>query len=186
MSESTRAASHTARIALLTAAMACATVSNAEQHPLSACRGIADDATRLACYDSMADQANVLADQATATADQTSMPANAEPAAAAPAPSAPSAEDFFGRDARQSEDIALRSAGTQPAEDIYARVAGTRVNANGKLTLELDNGQVWTQVDSSRLRIKDGEEVRIRRAVFNSFLLSRVQGGTAIRVRRYK
>jgi hypothetical protein len=67
-----------------------------------------------------------------------------------------------------------------------ARVASVRLDANGKLVLALENGQVWSQIDSANLRIKAGEEVRIRRALLNSYLLTRAGGGAAIRVRRGK
>jgi hypothetical protein len=97
---------------------------------------------------------------------------------------APSAEDFFGRDGRQTEELALRATGGERVEQMSARVTEVGHSASGKLVLALDNGQVWSQVDSTRLRVEGGDEVRIRRALMDSFLLARADGGAAIRVRR--
>jgi hypothetical protein len=93
-------------------------------------------------------------------------------------------EDYFGRDARQAEDMALRSAGVERLDEISARVTAMQRDASGKLVLGLDNGQVWLQVDTTRLRIGTGDQVRIRRASLGSYLLTRAGGGAAIRVRR--
>ena len=56
----------------------------------------------------------------------------------------------------------------------------------GKLVLTLDNGQVWSQVDSSSLHLRTGDKVRIRRASLGSYLLGTSGSNKTIRVRRSK
>jgi len=135
---------------------------------LSACRSIAEDVARLACYDALAEPpVPVLA----------SIPAG-------DATPPPTPAELFGRDAGESEDIVLRAAGIEQIEELRARVTGVRLDAYGKLTVTLDNGQVWSQIDSPALNLKSGDEVRIRRAAMGSYLLAEVDGKRSSRVRR--
>jgi hypothetical protein len=91
---------------------------------------------------------------------------------------------LFGHDAAQADEMVRRASGIGRLEEITAQVAAARVNPNNKLVVSLDNGQVWSQVDSPAPRIKAGDKVRIRRAALNSYLLSLAEGGRAIRVHR--
>jgi len=177
-------------LAACLAAGASLTTARGEPDTLSACAAIGEDRARLACYDAL-------------SAAQSSKPAPMPPAAAAAPQGAPSGagvaaaapgsaaapldpQDLFGYSSRRSESLALGAAGLKPAEQIETRISGVSVDANGKLVLTLKNEQVWSQVDSTDLRIRAGEAVRIRRAMFDSYLLSRVDGGAAIRVRRQR
>lgn len=55
----------------------------------------------------------------------------------------------------------------------------------GPSTFYMTNGQVWVQIDEENARnARAGGAVTIRRATFNSFLMSVEAGGPAIRVRR--
>lgn len=159
--------SRTTQISLAGAGLFWLATAGATDSPLQACRSIAEDAARLACYDNLADR-----------------PASASAAPAPKAAPAPSPEELFGRDAVQSEDIVRRAAGIGRLEEVTARVVGVELNPFGKLILTLDNGQVWSQLDSPTPRIRTGDEVRIRRAALSSYLLTLAEGGHASRVRR--
>jgi hypothetical protein len=141
---------------------------------LAACRAIKDDVARLECYDSLArrTEAAVTAPAATATAAT---------AVAAPAPAqpAPNREDLFGR----NTDTVRQAAGDE-LKELTAVVVAVQSTPGGKLVLQLDNGQVWSQVDSSPLVLRDGAHVKIRRASLGSFLLTEVGHNRSIRVRR--
>lgn len=163
--------SRTTRISLAGAGLFWLATAGATNSPLQACRSIAEDAARLACYDNLADR----------PAPSSAAPAPAPAPEAAPAPSP---EELFGRDAVQSEDIVRRAAGIGRLEEVTARVVGVELNPFGKLILTLDNGQVWSQLDSPAPRIRNGDEVRVRRAALNSYLLAPTSGGRAIRVHR--
>ena len=130
---------------------------------LADCRAIADDAARLACYDALA--------------------GSAAPLAAAPAPAAaattPSAEEMFGRDTES-----LRRATGVELDEITGTVAAVQTAYGGKIVLQLDNGQVWAQVDTTPIDLRTGEAIRIRRAALGSYLLSEVGHNRSIRVRR--
>ncbi|MCZ6503043.1 MAG: hypothetical protein O6945_11070, partial [Gammaproteobacteria bacterium] len=53
-----------------------------------------------------------------------------------------------------------------------------------KLTVTLDNGQIWRQLDNNPLPLKSGETVVVRAALLGSFLMEKQSGGVSIRVKR--
>ena len=65
-----------------------------------------------------------------------------------------------------------------------ATIKDVEKTAYDKLVMTLDNGQVWRQVDNSRLVVSKGDQVVIRSAQFGSYLLEKVSGSRTIRVRR--
>jgi len=174
------------------AAGAALSATRGEADTLASCAAIGDDRARLACYDALAaglESPSRTTPEASATGTTLQAEASgAGVAAAAPGSAAVplAAQDLFGYSPRRSEGIALGAAGLQPVEQIETDVTAVSADANGKLLLTLANEQVWAQVDSTELRVRAGETVRIRRAMFDSYLLSRVDGGAAVRVRRQR
>jgi len=156
-------------ILLIGAASAAAGTVGAEEHLSGAlvdCRAINDEVERLACYDQLADVYR-------------EVEWKEEPSSVlAVAPSAPPAvvatESDFGR----SKEV------TNPPDSIVGDIDEIDRTAYGKLILRLENGQVWQQLDSRRMTLREGDEVRISRAMSGSFLLQKASGGTSIRVRR--
>ena len=63
-------------------------------------------------------------------------------------------------------------------------VAAVKMSSSNKLTITLDNGQVWRQIDTTRLRLKVGDTVIIRAKSLGSFMLSKGSGSRSIRVKR--
>lgn len=165
-----------------------------DEYTLHSCREIKESATRLACYDKLADRdasgtngtASTLISSITSSPTLPSPTAQATETSSTPNPTTLSPEDFFGRDARQSEQLVLRISGTKRINQIGTHVVSISDGPGGKLVLGMENGQIWSQIDSTKLQVRIGDEVQIRRALFDSYLLANVAGGPAIRVRRSK
>ena len=56
--------------------------------------------------------------------------------------------------------------------------------ASKKLTITLENGQVWRQVDSKTIRLGVGDAVVLRSKSLGSFMLSKEGSNRSIRVKR--
>lgn len=147
----------------------------------AACAVIAEDAERLACYDSIfmvpgrAEPAEAMA--------MAPAPVAAAAAATAAAPvTKKSPEDEFGLTAGQLRE--LSAAGT--LDRIRAEVVGLEAQGSGRPVLVLANDQRWRQVEATdRTLFTVGETVEIRGASFGSFLASVPGSGRpAVRVRR--
>jgi hypothetical protein len=146
------------------------------------CRSIADERARLACYDA-------LPTTAPPPASAVPRPPVVPPAAPADtaATGAPTATDLFGRDSDTAAAELGAAAGVVPLRELRATLAAVDRAPDGRLLLTLHNGQAWSQVDSRRARVEPGQEVRIRRAAFGSYLLSTIDDRrSALRVRRIR
>ena len=130
---------------------------------LGACRELANDSDRLACYDRAVGR--ILA--------QPAAPKSA-PAAAAPAAAATSAEDNFGRDrVLAAEEAKRREQEARAAGELNASVTAIETRIDGLMTITLDNGQVWRQSrPDSMFRLKVGDQVKIQPGSLKSFILS--------------
>ncbi|MFU8815042.1 MAG: hypothetical protein ACNA7W_06835 [Pseudomonadales bacterium] len=93
-------------------------------------------------------------------------------------------EAMFGLEGAAAAEAAGRVLGLQNPQNIRARVRVVQSTAEGKLVLELHNGQVWVQTDAARLAVNPEDEVIIRRARLGSFLLKKPGSNRSIRVRR--
>jgi hypothetical protein len=129
---------------------------------LDACRSIASDSERLACYDAIADRS----------------PSAQEPSAAI------SAESLFGRDAAQTSAALQQQTGITPPQSLDTEIISIKARADKKLLISLQNGQQWEQIDGRPLHLVPGDPIRIRQAAFGSWLLYKQSGGHSIRVRR--
>jgi hypothetical protein len=100
-------------------------------------------------------------------------------------PSEPvSSEDLFGKDESATRNVIKKIFGLGDIEQIQATVAEVKRTPYGKLVIVLDNGQIWTQLDSSRLTVRSGDGVLIKSARLGSFLLEKQTGSRSIRVKR--
>lgn len=178
------------------------------------CQAIAEAQSRLACYDNamagLTASANMTTSSAMAptltqsaaaestTTQSAATQSTAVQQAAAPTPSAPTPSastpstatltptEMFGREESASRDLVKEVIGSTQLDFIEAEVTLVQHTPYGELIVELDNGQLWRQIDSRSLRLKPGERVRISAASIGSFLLEKVTGSTSIRVRRQK
>ncbi len=57
-------------------------------------------------------------------------------------------------------------------------------NSSGRMTITLENGQIWRQNDSKTLRLSVGDAVFVRSKSFGSFVLSKESSSRSIRVKR--
>lgn len=140
---------------------------------LTACRAIAGDAERLACFD----KAVGAIDRAAAKGDVVMI--DREQAEAAK-------RQAFGLALPKLP--ALLGGDDEASVDAVTGVVDTaRQDANGAWIIRLQDGQVWSQVDTSAIfrDPKPGMAVRIRKASLGSFLMS-IDGKGAIRARRLR
>ena len=129
---------------------------------LGSCRTIAEDRERLACYDALASDT----------------PPATEP------PATISAESLFGRDAAQTSAVLQRQTGISTPQILDVEIRSVETRADGKLQLSLQNDQRWEQIDGRPLDLAAGDQVRIRKGAFGSYLLHKQTGGRSMRVRR--
>jgi hypothetical protein len=156
------------------------------------CRETASSAARLDCYDRLADahtaspgdSVDIGTDEIDAPADATA-PAAAVTAAEAATPAVMvSQEELFGKSGAEVRKSVQEATDTEEVDEIAARISKIRKSGSGYLVITLDNGQVWKQTDSSRLRLSDNDVVTIHRAALGSFMLRKADGKTTMRVKR--
>jgi hypothetical protein len=153
------------RLLLIAAALLAASpVAAAEDVPptLEACSRLARDSERLGCYDREI--------------------ARLTGKAPAAAPTTP-AELFGANPAMQARPDAPPP--TEELQEIVATVKGVTALGDGRVRVELDNGQVWQQIAAGTLPVKPGMQVRISRASLGSFLLV-TPGKRSARVHRVR
>lgn len=166
------------------------------------CAAMSDDTARLACYDAIFRSPGQSVATGAATAAPVAPAGPSQPAAAAsvqaPAAAAPprKPEEDFGLTPARKESLeaakAKESAAPPPPkepaapESITARVTTAAHRLTGELVLILDNGQVWIQIDTeTKARVKEGDEVTIRKATLGSYFLV-APNHVLVRVRRVK
>jgi hypothetical protein len=133
--------------------------------PLSSmrsCRSELDDRQRLACYDRAVD-------------DVAAQPEAVDP------PALITAEDVFGRESAASAD---RIFGVRTPDDVRSVVEKLMWTTDGRLLINLRNGHVWAQSDTTRRELAPGDEIVVRKAQLGSFMLRRADGKRSMRVRR--
>ena len=142
------------------------TVTRADDGALRRCRGIADAAARLACYDALP------------------LPAPGDATAAAPPvaarPAAPAREssllERFGLESRQPQ-----------ADRIDSHIPGLFTGWEANSQIRLANGQVWKVVDGSWLHGEwNNPRVSIRRGMLGSFYLDIEGENRSPRVQRVR
>ena len=141
------------------------------------CAGIGDDRSRLACYDA-------IFGKPAASAASTAVPAAATGTAPAPATASPETDFGLTEAAKQARDP--KKAKDDMPESITGTVAAVGHRPGGELTVTLENGQVWTQLEvDPRARVAVGDTVTIRKAALGSHLLV-TASRYATRVRRVR
>jgi hypothetical protein len=144
-----------------------ATAEGAVQDALAQCETITGRDDRLACYDALALQ------QHRAPADSGPAPVHQSAAAPAAVPAA-AASTAAAAESERPEDFGLSAQHGLPARrvsSITARVSGFSHSKQGKIQVELDNGQAWELEEADPL-LAPGDPVTIRRGTLSSYLLN--------------
>ena len=155
------------------------------------CRALSSAVERLDCYDQAVDAHT----GSTSHASEAGAVRQAEPAAVAPAAMAAttavvepadniSPEALFGKNLVKLQESVQEATGTKEIDQIKVLVSKVRSSASGKAIITLDNGQVWMQIDNTRLRLSGYDQVIIRRASLGSYMLNKVGSKTRMRVKR--
>ena len=146
------------------------------------CRGVADAAARLSCYDAAAAEASK-AGAAPATAGRapagtTSPSAATTPSqrGAAPVTAAITSADAFGLEGKVAESV----------DAVTSTLPGTFDGWGPRQVFRLANGQVWRMVEggSGTYPPRQNPKVTVRRAFMGSFLMEIEGVNQALRVRR--
>jgi len=142
-----------------------ASVASAQtiENSLAACAVVSDQQQRLECFDALA--RDVGASPGSRALGQSKTPSNSRENVAPPVTSTDeSSMALFGLEHKDPNAVG-------PSE-LSAVVSGIRKSALGRMTLTLDNGQVWQQKDDKTLILHEGDAVLIERGFMNAFYLS--------------
>ena len=143
---------------------------------LTECRQIEEVAERVVCYDKFVDShfPTDSSDRVEITAPPEITKSNA----------VPDAQSLFGTNDAEAKRLVETSLAIEQISEIEAIVTDVRRSSNKKLTMTLDNGQIWRQLDSQRLPLKSGEAVIVHKASLSSYLMEKQSGSRSIRVKR--
>ena len=151
---------------------------------LLVCRDLPSDEARVICYDSAVDRGRQRGGPPpVAEASPPPVPATTAAASVAAA-SEISQEDLFGKTGNEVQRTVEEVTGNERIESLNARITELQQAGYDKVAMTLDNGQMWQQIDSSSLRLRVGDDVRIERASFGSFMLQKVGSKRTMRVKR--
>ncbi len=146
-------------VALLALFLSAAALSAESDVPaaIRACMSISRNSERLACFDR-------------------AVKAVVDKGPAAAAESSRSREEVFGIPAPRSaappaRDAPAVKADVQPQEleSISSTVKSMRTTSDGRILIELENGQVWRHEEERQLLLKPGDPVKIVRGTLKSF-----------------
>lgn len=151
-----------------------------------ACRDIAEEAQRLACYDGAVGRLRQAQDTGNLVAVDRAQAQEMDREAFGF--SLPSLSRIFGGGSgggSTPSQSAATTPGFAPVDEIRMEIASVTRRRNLPSTFRMTNGQVWVQIDDEVARnVRQGGSVTVRRASFSSYLMSVDAGGPAIRVRR--
>jgi len=143
---------------------------------LTECRLIEEVAERVGCYDKIVDSHFPME-----SSDSGELP---NPLELPEANAVPDSKSLFGTTDAEAKRIVEASLSIEQISQIEAIVATVQRSATSKLTVTLENGQIWRQLDGQRLRLNSGETVIVRKASLGSYLMEKQSGSRSIRVKR--
>jgi hypothetical protein len=169
-----------------TASLALALLASSLAHAIddsafARCRGIADTANRLACYDALPMNVTPAATQAPPIAAPKAAPA--KPSSQSPTASPPAAPQQ--QAAAQSFGMENRAPEVELPTTMQSTIPGHFEGWGPKARIKLANGQVWQIADDSQAYFNlDNPKVVIRRGMMGGFFLEVENSNRSPRVRR--
>lgn len=159
------------------------------QDAMRKCGSVQNSLKRLVCYD---DIVNNL-ERYSGLDDLMNIPAPLPPSAAAgTTPSAPVATQQAPK-AQQEQSTTDRfgfehkRANVDTEERIFAKVTKVKKGPYDKVSISLDNGQVWKETDSmARLKVKVDDEIYIEKGALGAFFLGKEGLNKRLKVKRVK
>jgi hypothetical protein len=146
-----------------------------------ACRDVADETQRLACYDGAVGRLRQAQDTGNLVAVDRGQAQEMDREAFGF--SLPSLSRIFG--GGDNNQSAASTPRFERVDNIQMEIASVTHQRNGPSTFRMTNGQTWVQIDDEVARnVRQGGRVTVRRASLSSYLMSVEAGGPAIRVRR--
>ena len=160
-----------AALALVIPAAAAAQDGPSEVQRVVACRTIADDTERLACYDREAGALSELVES-----DEVVVVSKEQAQAAQ--------REVFGF---STPNFAGLLGDEDKVKDVEFSIKRAQYNAYDKLLVEAEDGSVWLQIDDRRIGStpKSGTVVTVRRATLGSFEME-IKGRRSFKVRRLR
>lgn len=128
------------------------------------------------CYDKIVDAQFPM--DSKDSAETAAPPESIEPEAV------PDVRSLFGTNDAEARRIVEASLEIEQVSQLVAIATDVRESATRKLTVTLDNGQIWRQLDNQTMQLEVGEAVVIRKASLGSFLMEKQSGSRSIRVKR--
>lgn len=159
-------------LATLTPAIApAASAETVNTDTIFACTELTDDAARLACFDAAVSKFKAAEDAGevqTFTKEDVTRERKRNFGFAVPSFN-------FGKDPSEKDEI----------QKLEVNVISAEYNAYKKLTLTLDNGQVWQQTDGKRVSTRNVKTAEIKKASLGSYKI-KLDGGPAFKAKRIK
>lgn len=157
-----------------------AILANVQNSEVEKCMSVDNDIARLLCYDALFGRVQASPQEAVVPVPPPvamlpkTVPDNTPKAAPQPAPIE---EDFGAEQLSKKEDKA-------ELREIQETVSSVSENSRGLRTFILANGQHWRETESSRLRIKAGQEVVVKKGAFSAYYMKKPDSGRTVRVQR--
>jgi hypothetical protein len=166
---------------LLLLAILFAHSASATDGSLFDCRQIEGTEERVSCYDRIVDSQLPVRQSKKEVVENTRVDGSTGEDAP---PSVPDALSLFGKQDAEAKRMVQKSLAIKEIDQIKATVSSVKRSAYKKLTVTLDNGQVWQQLDNEPLPLSTGDLITVRLAKLGSYLLKKQSGSGSIRVKR--
>ncbi len=154
---------------------------------LQQCRNLQDSATRLACYDQLADSATTAVTSLNTTiAAPAATPAPVATIQAQTQPANPSQHATAAPDPVRNEALFGTSGETIASSitELTATVQTIGEDSRQKRLFTMSNGQRWQQLDQAFIKVSQGDSCVITSGMFTSYTMKCQQGSKSIKVRR--